>query len=204
MKILLLIALFATSIIAQKNVIAVTVVYNREAVNLETVQGEKFAWDAARDSVGGQFTWDYHPADNAFFVGAQAGATFHNKQLEDVTVNCGPGCTATSAGKISKVAKGFFDYRMGVAKRSGTFQPGVAALVGIKNGNFGGISAGPGGTFSVRRGSSFTYGGVGWIDLCFDAKKGTCWRSGLQLQRAFSKDATGWDATVQTGLAFKF
>jgi hypothetical protein len=193
-----------SSVLAQeKNVIAVTGVYNREAVNIKTVQGEKFAWDAARDSIGGQFEYTRFFA-GPLGIGAEAGVTFHNKQLEDVTIGCGTGCTATSAGKVSKVAKGYFNYAMVLADRKGTFQPFVKGVVGLKNGNFGGATFGPGGSVSVRRGSSFVYGGGAGIDLCFTKSKRTCWRSGLTLTRAFNKDTSGWDATVQTGLAFKF
>lgn len=198
---------FTSTLFAQdapKNVIAVTAVYNRENVNFKNIQGESFAWDAARDSIGGQVEWTRFFGKSPFGIGMEGGVTFHNKQLEDVTVSCGPGCTATSAGKISKVAKGYFNYSMTVAKRSGTFQPFAKGVVGLKNGNFGGISAGPGGTFSVRRGSSFVYGGGAGVDLCFGASKKTCWRTGLTLTRAFNSDTSGWDATVSTGFAWKF
>lgn len=187
-----------------KNVLAVSAVYNREGVTFENVKGERFAWDAARDSVGGQVEYTRFLGNSPVGVGMEGGVTFHNKQLEDVTVGCGPGCTATSSGKVSKVAKGYFNYAMTLADRKGTFQPFVKGVVGIKNGNFGGTSFGPGGSVAVRRGSSFVYGGGAGVDLCFGESKRTCWRSGLTITRAFNKDATGWDAAVQTGLAFKF
>lgn len=184
--------------------LAFTGVYNRENNTLKDINGDAFKYNPAADSIGGGVSWDYHPAKNAFFVGMQAEVTFHNKELEDVVVPIPGGGTIISEGKVSKVAKGAFDYRMGVADRSGVVQPQIAALIGIENGNFGGVSAGPGGLTSARRGSRFRYGGVVGVDLCGGASKRTCLRTAFQLTKKFNTDTTGWDAAVKLGVVFKF
>jgi hypothetical protein len=183
---------------APRQVISVTAVYNRENVNIKNLQGESVSVDYARDSLGGQVSWDFHPARNAFFIGMDGGVTFHNKALDPVTIPI-PGGSVTSPGRISRVAKGYFDYRMGIAKRTGTFQPWIAGTVGIKNGNFGSRNG-----FLVRQGSSFTYGGTGGIDLCFGQSKRKCFRAGVSATKAFGRETQQWDISPQVGFAIKF
>jgi hypothetical protein len=183
-----------------KNVVAVTAVYNRADVNIKNLQGETRGYDAARDSIGGEFTYVRFPA-KYLGIGIEAGVTFHNQDVSGV-VSCGPGCTITNSG-TSKVARGYANYAMYLQDTKGTFQPYVKGVVGIQRGNFDGVTFVPSGA-QISGGSSFIYGAGAGIDLCFGSKKGTCWRNGVTVTKGFNSDITQANVLFQTGLAFKF
>jgi hypothetical protein len=185
---------------APKHVIAVTATYSRADFNIKDFQGEARSVDADRDSPGFDFNYTYYPTSSPLTVGMSTGASFENREINEV-YSCGSGCVATSGG-TSKIAKAYFQYEMGLAKRTGAVQPGIVGVVGVDRSSFGGVSFVNNNLARIGSGSRFYYGAKGHIDVKI---KGTAhWRTALQVTNAFNSDVSQVDVQVQTGLAFKF
>jgi hypothetical protein len=200
----LVVAVFAAFSFAQttdppKHVVAVTATYTRADFNIKDISGEPRSVDAERDSPGFNVTYAYHPA-GVFTVGMSTGASFEDRNIDE-TYSCGSGCVATNGG-TSKIAKAYFQYEMGVAKRTGRFQPGLVGVIGVDRSSFGGVSFVNNNLARIGSGSRFYYGAKGHIDVKIKGK--AHWRTALQVTNAFNSDVSQVDVQVQTGLAFKF
>jgi hypothetical protein len=199
------IAVFASTGAAQsvdppKHVVSVTATYSRADFNIKDVSGEVRSVDADRDSPGFDFGWTYYPTGSPLTVGASAGASFENRAVNE-TYSCGQNCVAT-AGGTSKVAKAYFQYEMGLAKRTGRVQPGIVGVIGVDRADFGGVSFVNNNLARLGSGSRFYYGAKGHVD--FRLGKNVFFRTGLQVTNAFNTDVRQLDVQGQAGLAFKF
>lgn len=183
-----------------KHVVEVTATYNRADFNIKNFNGEVRSVDADRDSPGFNVSYDYYPTSSPLTVGMSTGASFENRANNEV-YSCGPNCVATNGG-TSKVAKAYFQYQMGLAKRTGVFQPGVAGVIGVDRGDFGGVTFTGNNLVRIGGGSRFFYGAQGHVDI--KLAKHAFWRTGVKVTNAFNTDVSQLDVQAKTGLAFKW
>jgi hypothetical protein len=198
--ILMTCGVFSQTADSPRHVVAVTATYTRADFNIKNFQGEFTSVDAERDSPGFDVSYTHFPTSSPLTVGMATGASFENREIDEV-YSCGSGCVATNGG-TSKVAKAYFQYEMGLAKRTGAVQPAVVGVIGVDRSNFGGVSFVNNNLVQVGSGSRFYYGAKGLVD--FRLGKKVYLRTGLQVTNAFNSDVRQLDVQGQAGLAFKW